>query len=109
MADLAEKKPAVVPADRRRTREGLLSAVGVLDILIGLWLIGEPWALLAWSGGLLLAVGVLLLVAGNLRVLRSLSWRTSALVQFGFGRLTLLVLTGLCLASRFILRAFGIG
>lgn len=107
--NLQSPEQAPTQATSSRRHDGLLTAVGLVDILIGLWLIGEPWGALRWLGVAVLLVGVFLVAGGNRGLFGRLPLRSSALLQLGAGRIWMLVLTGLCLISRAILRMFGIG
>ena len=94
-------------ASRERIHRRLLTVVGVLDLLFGLWVLsGDPtgsWGLAVGAIGL----GLVFLIAANRDPAQPFRWSVSSLYRLGAGRLSLAALLGMCFLARLIVRLIG--
>ena len=92
---------------RAQTHTRLLVAVGILDILFGLWVFsGDPtgsWWLAAGAIGF----GLVFLAAANRSAARPYQWSIASLHRLGLTRVSLVAMLGLCFLVRLAVRLMG--
>ncbi len=92
---------------RERVPAGLLTAVGIFDVLLGFWFLASDATLLWWLGAGLMGLGLFFLATANRDKLQALPGFWSSLTRLGLGRLSLVALLGICLLARLLFRAVG--
>ena len=92
---------------RERVPSGLLTAVGLLDVLLGFWFLASDATVLWWLGAGLMGLGAFLLATAHRDKIQAFPRLSASLTRLGLGRLSLVALLGICLLARLLFRAAG--